>query len=316
MLAMIRINLAGGAPAKGGKRRKRASLPDIPNVGVLLFVLLLVIELAALYSWHAEASEKASSLGNRLRRAKVELEEVKKLASDMMAVKTEIAELQKTAVIFDELDGEKRGPLGALSYLSFMLKQRDRATTPTDELKQLEAAGWRTEWDARRAWFTTMREADGEVTLQGEAIDHEDVAEVLRRLESSAHFRDSQLVFDESRNDLQLDKGYVGFTIKATLIYIVEPYLTAEQRAANEEAAAAAEAAKAEAAGAGPGEAVLPSDRAPPSGLDANSVPAMAAPVTNAEAGDPSSAGFADTPTPTADPAPILPVPVVPGGEP
>ncbi len=314
MLAMIRINLAGGGPAKGGKRRsKRASLPDIPNVGVLLFVLLLVIELAALYSWHAEASEKASSLGNRLRRARAELEEVKKLAAEITAVKTEIAELNKTAVIFDELDGEKRGPLGALSYLSFMLKQRDRATTPTDELKQLEAAGWRTEWDARRAWFTTVREADGEVTLQGEALDHEDVAEVLRRLESSAHFRDSQLVFDETRNDLQLDKTFVNFTIKATLIYIVEPYLTAEQRAAQAEAEAAAEAAQAEAAG--PGAAVLPSDRAPPSGLDANTAAAMAAAATGADSDAP-TANAAETPTPTAEPAPILPTPVAPGGEP
>ncbi len=45
MLAMIRINLAGSAK---GKRRRGRGVPDIPNVGVLLFVLLLVIEGAVL----------------------------------------------------------------------------------------------------------------------------------------------------------------------------------------------------------------------------------------------------------------------------
>ncbi len=294
MLAMIRINLLGAPAQKGGKRKRRtASLPDVPNLGILIFVLLLVMEFAALYTWHAEASERATSLGTRLRRAKTELDAAKRVAADMAVLQKDIQELEKVSLLFEELDGEKRGPLGAFTFLSFMLKVRDPKVVPTSELKLLEASGWRTRWEANRAWFTSIREAEGEVTLMGEAMNHEDVAEVLRRLESSAHFRNVQLAFNEKRKDGRLDLEIVQFTIKATLIYLVEPYLSPEQRQAKLEAAEmAGEATAIGDAGADGSGLRLPSDRAPPTELDARDINALAV--------DPSPTADAESPTPTA----------------
>ncbi len=321
---MLRINLVGAPAQRGGKRKRRtASLPDVPNLGILVFALLLVIEFAALYTWHAQASEKATSLSTRLRRAKTELDAAKRIAADMAVLQKDIQELEKVALLFEELDGEKRGPLGALSFLSFMLKVRDPKVVPTSELKLLEAAGWRTRWEATRAWFTSIREADGEVTLMGEAINHEDVAEVLRRLESSAHFRNVQLAFNEKRKDGRLDMEIVQFTIKATLIYLVEPYLSPEQRQAQLEAATmAGEATAIGDAGADGTGLRLPSDRAPPSELDARDIDALAAdstPVADAEVPTASAAPGLDTAAPpgldataTAGGAPTLPAPKAP----
>lgn len=313
MMLMIRINLAARAPAKGkgGKRRARASLPDVPNLGVLVFVLVLVAEFAFLHSMHASASEKFASMGAQVRKAAAELEAAKKIAAEMSGIKKEIVELERVAVVFDELEGEKRGPVGALTWLSFMLKHRDRGTTPTAELKLLEAAGWRTEWDARRAWITSMREAEGEVTIQGEALNHEDVAEFLRRLESAAHFRRVRLVTDEKRKDANLGSDFVVFQVKAQLIYLVEPYLTAEQREAlKQQAAAAAPGAEGSATEAG---AVLPSDRAPPTDRNASDVDAALEASATAAAADPSPPTASEAGAEAA-PVPVVPEPATNGG--
>ena len=239
---MIRINLI--ATTKG-KRRVRPGMPDIPNVGVLLFVLLLVIESAVLYSMHASASEEAQRYAQKLRKVKRDLDGAKKIHAQLTAVRKEVGRLRTQALLFEELEAEKKGPVGALSFLSFILKPRDEASHSADELKRMEAAGWRVSWDANRAWFTFLSEQQGVVTLRGAAIHHDDVAEVLRRLESSAYFRDVKLVWQERRHHLQLNRDYIVFTLKSDLVYMVEPYLTADQRA-EKEAAAAEKKAEAE----------------------------------------------------------------------
>ncbi len=240
---MIRINLI--ATSKG-KRRVRPGMPDIPNVGLLLFVLLLVIESAVLYSMHAGASEQAERYSRKLTKVKRDLDGAKKTHAQLTAVRKEVGRLRTQALLFEELDAEKTGPVGALSFLSFILKPRDEASHSADELKQMEAAGWRVSWDANRAWFTFMSETLGVVTLRGAAIHHDDVAEVLRRLESSAHFRNVKLVWQERHRHLQLNRDYIVFTLKSDLIYLVDPYLTAEQRAEKEAAVAEKKAAEAE----------------------------------------------------------------------
>ncbi len=233
MLLMIRINLIG--TSKG--RKRRAGMPDIPNVGVLLFVLLLVIEGAVLYSWHAGAEEKSRNVVQKLSRYKHELATLQKTNEAIGALRKEIKELKKNTWLFDELSADKVGPVDALTYLSWILQERDEATHPTEELKQMEAAGWRVGWKANRAWFTTIRENRGEVTINGRAIDHSDVAEVLRRLESSAHFRQVRLMFQEVKTLELVDARYVAFTIKASLIFLVEDVMAKKTKAAKPEAA-------------------------------------------------------------------------------
>ena len=294
MLLMIRINLIG--TSKG--RKRRAGMPDIPNVGALLFVLLLVVEGAVLYSWHAGAEEKSRNVSQKLSRYKHELDSLKKTSEQLDAVRKEIKELKKNTWLFDELTADKVGPVNALTYLSWILQERDEATHPTEELKQMEAAGWSVGWRANRAWFTSIRENKGEVTISGHAIDHSDVAEVLRRLESSAHFREVRLMFQEVQTVEMVDKKYVEFTIKASLIFLVQEVKSAAVLAA-EKAAAAAEAAK-------PGRAVAaPSASAPPVDRPAVAEAGLAEPGAEGAPADASllpEAATAETPATTHKP--------------
>ncbi len=220
MLFAIRINLVG----TGKRRRRRAGMPDIPNIGVLLFVLVLVIEAAVLYSLHASASESANQVAQRLKKAKHDLELAKKVHGDIIKVKKELTTLETQTRLFDVLKAEKIGPVDALHYLSFILQPRDAAVWPREEQKLMEAAGWRVGWDARRAWFTAITQNRWKMKLQGQALAHEDVAEVQRRLESSPYFRNVKLVFQESKHDPELDDGFVDFTINAALVYLIKPW--------------------------------------------------------------------------------------------
>ncbi len=226
---MIRVNLIGSA-RKGGKRkggkagRASISLPDIPNVGILLFILLLVMESAGLYLWQTNAAMAADKLQGKLNFKRSELAALQETHKSIVAIKAETDKLGAQKKLFDELFADKVGPVNALSYLSFILEPRDEASLPGEDLRAMEAAGWRVQWNAKKAWFTSFREAVGEVTLIGEAMDHEDVAEVQRRLESSPYFRDMKLVFQERKRDDRLNANYIEFQVKGSLLYMIVPF--------------------------------------------------------------------------------------------
>jgi hypothetical protein len=222
MLFAIRINLIGT-----GKRRRRAGggLPDIPNIGVLLFVLVMVIEAAVLYSWHAGASEAANQVDHRMRKVKHDVEVAKKIHSNVTMVKKELIKLSSQVRLFDVLKSEKHGPVDALHFLSFMLQPREPAEWPREEQKLMEAAGWRVQWDARRAWFNEVKQVRWKLLMKGKALAHEDVAEVQRRLESSPYFRNVALKYQVKETDTELEDDYVSFTIEAALVYLVDKWV-------------------------------------------------------------------------------------------
>ncbi|MBM4345379.1 MAG: PilN domain-containing protein [Deltaproteobacteria bacterium] len=254
MLLMIRINLLGRQ--KGARtRRVGPTLPDVPNLGILVFVLLLVIEGAVFYLWQMTASDGARSVDNQVRMRDKEYKELENNKRLITEAQEQVTKLKKNKLLFDEMFAEKVGPVNALTYLSFVLQPRDEAITASDELKAMEAAGWRVNWDARRAWMTSYRELGGEVTLQGEALSHEDVAELQRRLESSPFFRNPKLVYQDVKKDDKLGVPFVDFSIRAWLVYLVEPIPGLLPPGVEPEPAAVAGGPEGADAGAGDGEA-------------------------------------------------------------
>ena len=238
---MIRVNLIGSrGRGKGpGGKRPGMQLPTIPNVGILLAILILVAQAAALYMWSDSVKTTADSDDNKIKHLKLELDELNANKAAITELNTEIDKLRSTEGLFQVLFADKRGPVNALSYLSFILLDRNEAETPSEELRSMEAAGWRVAWTAHRAWFNSFRELNGEVTLNGEAMDHEDVAEVQRRLESSPFYRDCRIVFQDKKRDEALGISYVEFSIRASLVYLTDPVVLPGSEAAAAAAAAA-----------------------------------------------------------------------------
>lgn len=221
MLAMIRINLLGNA--KTDKKRGGLKLPSIPNVGLLLALLVFVSEGAVAFKWHEAASIQADKAVQKLGIRKTELEALTRGKEEIIAMKAETDKLTLQKGVFDELFADKVGPVNALTYLSFILQPRDEATTSADDLKSMEAAGWRVAWNAQQAWFTSIHEDKGEITITGEALEHNDVAEVTRRLESSPYFRSMKLKTQERKRDEKLGRDYISFTIGGSLVYLIDP---------------------------------------------------------------------------------------------
>jgi hypothetical protein len=203
-----------------------------------------------------------------------------------------------------------------MTYLSFILAPRKEAELPGDELKQMELAGWRVNWpgERARAWLTSVKEHEGEVTLMGGAVDHGDVAEVARRLESSSYFRDMKLVSQERKISTTLGVSYVEFTIRGSLLYLIEPYkpAAAEGEAPPEGEAPADGDATSGDASAGDADASGGDDAA--TMLKSNLLPA---PDVQGEVG-PDAAVDADAAAPDVQPekdtgpAPIVPKPATP----
>ena len=239
MLAMIRINLLGNA--KTDKKRGGIKLPSIPNVGLLLALLVLVSEGAVAFKWHEAASIQADKAVQKLALRKLEMAALTQGKQAIIEMKAETDKLSAQKAVFDELFADKVGPVNALTYLSFILQPRDEATTNAEDLKSMEAAGWRVAWNAQQAWFTTIHEDKGEVTITGEALEHNDVAEVTRRLESSPYFRNMKLKSQERRRDEKLGRDYISFSIGGSLVYLIDPVRTGLPAGAEGAAAAGAD---------------------------------------------------------------------------
>jgi len=303
---MIRVNLIGAA--KGRARRgpgggRSFKLPEIPNVGLLLALLLLVGIGAVIYSWRDSAVATADQLTHRIELRKMELDSLKARKKLIDELKRDTEQMATQALVFEELFADRVGPVHALTYLSFILQPRDEATASPEELKALEAAGWRVAWDARKAWFGSVRESNGEVTLQGQALGHEDVAEVMRRLESSPYFRETKLAYQERKRDERLGTDFVEFTIHGSLVYVIKPLHPAEPEpevaaAADADGGATGDAAPAaDAGGAAPDVA----------SVAATPLPKILKVETDAVA-EPDLPGKADAAPAAPDAAPVVPI--------
>ena len=300
---MIRVNLLGSGK-KGGKRSggSRLHLPQIPNVGILLFVLLLVAEGAGLYLWQINAAAQANKAEQQLKRVKLDVASLTKVRDEITALKDEVEKLDKQKKLFEEFTADKTGPDGALEYLAFILEPREEKLQDNDVLKVMEAAGWRVGWDSRRAWFNSFREMpNGDVELTGEAMGHEDVAELMRRLEASPYFRDPRLMFQERKKDDRLDLTYVEFKIKATLVYWITPYNVAKPEDEAAAAAAGADASSSDGNGAdGSGDASR-SDASNGEGVSSDSSSGHASAIMDLDAASAGDASVSDAATGHAD---------------
>lgn len=302
---MIRINLLGRS--KGQKGKRSFALPRIPNIGLLLALLVLVIEGAVAFQWSQQASEDANKAEARARQKKEEVEEYTKVKTELDEIKAKIEAASKEKVVFDELLAEKVGPANAMTYLCFILAPRKEAEVPGDELKQMELAGWRVAWpgERARAWLTAIREREGEVTVVGAAVDHADVAEVQRRLESSAYFRQMKLVSQERKVDTNLGVPYVEFSIRGALVYLIEPL---KAPAAEGEGAEAAPADEADATG---GDGKVAGDGSTESAETAGMLKSALTPAADAATTAPADGQVLETrEEPDIGPQPVLPRPV------
>ncbi|MEC9441195.1 MAG: PilN domain-containing protein [Myxococcota bacterium] len=167
------------------------------RIQLLLFVGLLVIEAIVLFLIFASNNSEIEELDTELNKKRAVVAQIKKDVQDADALKKETEKLEKQLDVLNQLKQKRSGPVRVLDELqSIMSPPRDEE----DRFAQLQK-NWNVEWDTRRLWIHQLEEAGGMFELSGGAVNADDVAEFLQRLNTAEHFYDIQLDVVEAKEE-------------------------------------------------------------------------------------------------------------------
>lgn len=210
---MIKINLI----TVRVKRKKRA-----PANQLFIFAGIFIVEIIALFFWYHQTSKELTYITDKNIELQKKIEELKKVKEEWLAWEEEKKILDRQYQIFESLKNDKIGPLHMFQFLSYVLTRIEDMPQNIQELKSLELAGWDIRWNPLRLWIQKMSEKDGILTIQGTAIDHEDVAEFYKRVETNPYLLNLEPGLQQQREDKELGLKFVDFTMTSLLNYNVE----------------------------------------------------------------------------------------------
>lgn len=203
---MIKINLLP-------PRKKKALVAGQRHLTIIF--VLLVLECLALAWVHRERS---SILDQQVAVNSTKSKEVARLKEeigDLDKLKAERTELQKQQEILDSLERARSGPVRVLNEMAFLLSPNLSERGQAELLRR----NLNTTWDPRRISLHSFVEKDRDVHILGAAKTNDDVAEFMKRLDSSVHFNDVQLNFTKIATLKELQTPFVTFDISCKISY-------------------------------------------------------------------------------------------------
>ena len=168
---MIRINLL---PIKQARKRQYGQQQ------LILFLFLLILEGAVLYTVLGSKREERDRLAEEVETARGELAEVNELQGQIDQLSGQLADLILVGEMLEDLQANRVGPVGPLQELQYILNMWDSARTRAEQ----ETQGWHTNMDPRRVWLNSISVSSSSFSVSGLGRTGEDVAEFLLRLES------------------------------------------------------------------------------------------------------------------------------------
>ncbi|MGI6682659.1 MAG: PilN domain-containing protein [Myxococcota bacterium] len=212
---MIRINLIGTKT-----KRAKGAAAGAKKWELLIFLAVIVAEIVFLFLWQQRLDNELVEAKKRTRDATTKIEDLKRVKIAWENWQREKADIIAQEQVFERLRADQVGPPAMLEYLMYALTPLRDGPGSSDEVRAQELAGWNPKWDTRRVWLKTLKEDAGKLTLQGEAVDHEDVAEFYRRLESSGYFFDVEPGVQDRKVHSELEIKFVDFQVSMGLTYL------------------------------------------------------------------------------------------------
>jgi type IV pilus assembly protein PilN len=208
---VIRINLLPSRKAKrqgaGQRQFLIMGLAILGSVGLVIF-------------FHLDATNELEGVQRENTIVQAEVAKLKQELGDYEKVRGQREELLKQRKTIQSLEAGRTGPVYLLREMSEILSPGKGPTfdrvTYEEILRRDPNAGF-SNWETKRAWLESYTEERQHIKLRGAAKSNEDVAEFLKRLNSSVFFKDVNL--DATAQASKGQVKYVNFGLSATVIY-------------------------------------------------------------------------------------------------
>ncbi len=209
---MIRINLL---PIRKVKRAEASQRQFVYLGAAILATVAGVIFL------HLQAAAQLDEIKRRNTIITADVARLKQEIGDYDKVRAQREELLRQRKTIQALDAGRNGPVYLLREMSEILSPGKGPTfdrvTYEETLRRDPNAGFNASWDTRRVWMEAYSEEQKHVRIRGAAKSNEDVAEFLKRLNSSVFFSDVNL--DSTNQVSGRTVKFVNFSLSANVIY-------------------------------------------------------------------------------------------------
>ena len=209
---MIRINLL---PIRKVKRAE-ASQRQFVYLGAAILATV-----AAVIFLHLQAAGQLEEIKRRNTILRADVARLKQEIGDYDKVRSQREELLRQRKTIQALDAGRTGPVYLLREMSEILSPGKGPTfdrvSYEETLRRDPNAGFNASWDPRRVWMEGYAEDQRHVRIRGAAKSNEDVAEFLKRLNSSVFFSDVNL--DATNQVSGRGIKFVNFSLSANVIY-------------------------------------------------------------------------------------------------
>jgi type IV pilus assembly protein PilN len=209
---VIRINLL---PIR---KVKRAEASQRQFVYMGMAILATVVGVVFL---HLQADGQLEDIRRKNTILTAEVARLKQEIGDYDKIRGQREELLRQRKTIQALDAGRTGPVYLLREMSEILSPGKGPTfdriTYEDTLRRDPNAGFNASWDPRRVWMEGYAEDQKHVRIRGSAKSNEDVAEFLKRLNSSVFFGNVNL--DSTTQVSGHGIKFVNFGLSADVTY-------------------------------------------------------------------------------------------------
>jgi type IV pilus assembly protein PilN len=201
---MIRVNLL---PVKEARRRSAG------RIQLLIFAVVLVIECAILVFLHMVQQGKLEEVRGKVATAQKKVDKLESEVEEAKDLEKRKKKLEQKLSVLDDIEKQSIGPVNVLEELLVILSRPENVEQRYAQRKK----DWNVEWNPRHVWIESLNESGGDFEMVGRAVDADDVAEFLHRLETATHFQNVQLDYVRPQDS---DAGdVVGFRITGNIQY-------------------------------------------------------------------------------------------------
>jgi type IV pilus assembly protein PilN len=151
---MIRINLLPYRTARKKENVRRQ---------LSLFVLMLIVLLAALFYGNIYLGGKIKKLHRQVDQTQAELERYNQINAEIAEIKKKLENLRQKMAVMEKLEAERHEPMRLMDTMTEVVIPK-------------------------RMWFTRLESKDDRVNIKGIALDNKTVADFMVRLEKCGLF--------------------------------------------------------------------------------------------------------------------------------